>query len=366
MLLGLADTLAEDNRVQLDAVVCQLPSLATDRLDVLRQGLEILFERAGPAMVVDKETFLEAMATGQLTARGGKASVPQVGGFARSDGRRAGRSARSDRSDEDGPSGFRPAPRPEQSARSDRSDEDGYPADEESRYTRDSVDTRCTVTIPRAAPAYPGAYLAGRRKTTQMLEDEIRGKEMRECTFAPKTNKYPARGAPPLKWGKAGDPDHAPPRPRSAVPRCAPAPAEAGGLLPAKGRDRASRRTQRVREMLDERLDAEQKECTFAPKINPAPRPSSAGGPKPDQSLRGGVRPRFKWQESLRGGPGTAQPASREDIGSQLVGRSFFDPPRGDGDGSSRCSSEERDQTGRGPPRTRSDGFSHQVVLRDA
>jgi len=319
MLQSLAEHLAGPrNEVQLDAVVCQLPQLETDKLDALRSGLEILFERAGPAMVVDKATFLDAMALGQMPNRG---PAPAE--------RRPAR--RSQEMSYDPSEGSDLAELPAQ--RSRREDRNEAPADTGRPLVRPAV----------YASAYGGT---ARRKSVQALEEEMRAKEMRECSFAPKLTKPPAY----LKWSKEKR------QPRAVAP---PRAASTSQLVPTRGSSpRATRRTQRVREMLEERQAEEMKECTFAPKINPAPKQSVANGLSHRPPVVGVRRSQYKWQDSLR--TQGAQPASREDAASA---RSFFNPPPREFE-RSRSSSEYSEEEARGL-RALSHAMSHQVVLRD-
>merc|ERR1719379_3056399 len=162
MLRTLADALANGDEVQLDQVVCTLPSLETDHLAVLRAGLEILFEMAGSEMVVDKGTFLEAMARGQL------------------------------------PPGTRVPTRyaADSSQAEERAADLGEATTVKARQDRrGSADVNRVVIVggelvPEHGPDEP--QTGGRRKSREALKQEVAEKEMRECSFAPKLTKYPS------------------------------------------------------------------------------------------------------------------------------------------------------------------------------
>jgi hypothetical protein len=313
MLRTLADALAQGDRVQLDQVVCTLPSLETDHLAVLRAGLEILFDMAGSEMDVDKETFIEAMARGQLPP-GTRVPSRQAADSSHAEDRAADL-------------GGEPAPA---KAKPER---------------RGSTDVNRVVIVggelvPESGEEEPH----GRRKSRQALKQQVEEKEMRECSFAPKLTKYPAylRGNAQTKtpcWKESKQPLQ-----HQGVP------------VPPAEASTASRRTKRVEAMLEQKFQQEQKELTFKPKINPAPsrqdaRPSVRAS-KASAELRAARKSSFKWHESLRGqvsGDTTEAP------------RSFFSPPaRGLDEASDRSSEAE---VGR-PTFRRAEGFDHQVVLR--
>lgn len=317
MLRTLADVLADGDMVQLDQVVCTLPSLETDHLAVLRGGLEILFEMAGSEMAVDRGTFIEAMARGQL------------------------------------PPGTRvPAPHAaEANLAEDRAADLGDVAAVKAKpERRGSIDVANRVVIvggelvPENGPDEP----KGRRKSRELLKQEVDEKEMQECSFAPKLTKYPSY----LK-GNAR-PKTAPSR-RDAKPSSPQWPQ--GVPVPPADAFSASRRTKRVEAMLEERFREEQKELTFKPKINPAParqepRPSIRAS-KASAELRAARKSSFKWSESLRGQVSGAETDAP---------RSFFSPPaRGLDSASDRSSEADVPQSA---TFRRSEGYEHQVVLR--
>jgi hypothetical protein len=343
LLLQLASALSEGDTIQLDTVVCQLPELGTEHLGVLRAGLEILFDVAGAGMVVDRATFLDCMARGQL---------PQ------SDPRRGGTAAR-----------------PADSATRDDSQKERS-GDLSNTAKADRGNARATEArkkvivvsgeVVDAQKADSGKAESGRRRSTADLRKEQEAKEMRECSFAPKLTKY--KGSRPVAVPcklrvNASNNDNS-----------------VGGSTLAKCESKlTSRRAQKVEEMLEQRWQNEQKELTFTPKINPAParvdKPAVRSS-RESRELRSSKRSNYKWQESLRGmavpmEPGV-EPMGLSDDGEEFVDEdellqtaprpSFFAPPPRNGHLASRESSEERD--GRPTTFKRSEGFAHQVVLR--
>merc|ERR1719484_190008 len=155
------------------------------------------------------------MALGQMPARGAK-GPPTATGADRAPRRRVSQELSYDPSE-----ASEPAELPAQPSR-----RDDAPSDTGRPLVRPAV---------YSAHAYGGT---ARRKSVQALEEEMRAKEMRECSFAPKLTKPPAY----LKWNKEKRPARAPaPRTRGSSPP-------------------ATRRAQRVREMLEERQAEEQKE----------------------------------------------------------------------------------------------------------
>jgi len=303
ILQVLSETLAADaTEVHLDEVICQLPSLETELLDVLRAGLEILFDLAGPGMVVDKDTFLEAMARGQLAQGHGSRANPTAARSGTPTRPRAGSQMRPPKARAASPA---PAPRPAPT-----------PTPLRSTYTPPVQHARPPVPRTPASGRKDvvkrvegcDATFVSRRQSKTQLQEAMKEKELSECTFAPKLAKFPKYLARKENIDRQDGRMSTMNRSRSVGSGLG---GGVGGFnppprAPASGKDRGggmTRRQARVQEMIREKEQEVLKECCFTPKVNPAPK--MRDGPvitRSSKSLSVAHRPQqFKWKESLRG-----------------------------------------------------------------
>lgn len=197
MVRALAASLCTNGVVLLDEVVAKLPDLGTEKLDLLRDGLESLFEAAGEEMDVPEEVFVATIARSLVQKT--HPTAPKSRAATREMAMAKGGSARA-QPDVRRPVGRELANPAQSRLRKSKAELLAAAKAREMRECTFAPRQQSTAKCPQRRPSLDaeipfnrgeGNRVAARARRALELAEAKQREEERECTFKPKINPCP-------------------------------------------------------------------------------------------------------------------------------------------------------------------------------